>query len=248
MTTYIQVPDNLKDKSIKIVSTKYCSDEANVVQENILNRKVAALEKTIEDLTAELNQLSSTTQQYINANVIATNNQLVQADSADTNKQLAVTGNNNAESEIMTWADGSKTKDYRYVLATGNSSDTYMTHIEYVVPSNSELLTRFGIRKITRNAIDYSCVQTTITFSNGKTLTINGIMSDTYGGPFISYNEMPYHIGYFGQIWNNSFDSTVSSFTILTINTYSNNQEEDWILLQLENSKLTFWKRHWIYD
>jgi len=61
MTTYIQVPDNLKDKSIKIVSTKYCSDEANVVQENILNRKVAALEKTIEDLTAELNQLSSTT-------------------------------------------------------------------------------------------------------------------------------------------------------------------------------------------
>ena len=69
-----------------------------------------------------------------------------------------LTGNNNAESEIMTWADGSKTKDYRYVLATGNSSDTYMTHIEYVVPSNSELLTRFGIRKITRNAIDYSCV------------------------------------------------------------------------------------------
>lgn len=247
MTTYIQVPDNLYDKSIKIVSTKYQSDEFNDDTRTIvLKSKLSAMQQTIEELRTELNNLSATTQQYVNASTIASNNNVVQTTNSDTDQELALIGDD-AESEVKTWANGEKTKDYRYMLVN-NEDDTYMSPFEYIVPSDSELATRFFIQRIKRIAIDSTCILTIITFSNGKILTINGLLSNEYGGPFITYNEMSYHIGYQSQIWNNTFENTVSAITSLTINTYVDGAEEDWILLELENGKLTFWKRHWIRD
>ena len=247
MTTYIQVPNNLYDKSLKIVSTKFQSDEFNDDTRTIvLKSTLSAMQQTIEELKTELNNLSATTHQYVNASAIASNNNVVQLTNSGNNQELALIGDD-AESEVKTWASGEKTKDYRYVLAN-NEDDTYMSSFEYVVPADSELATRFFIQKIARTAIDKTCIQTIITFSNGKVLTINGIASEEYGGPFISYNEMSYHIGYNSQIWNNTFGNTVSALTSVTINTYVDGKDNDWILLNLDNGKLTFWKRHWIRD
>lgn len=212
--------------------------------------RIDSLLQTLQNLTDQLNALSDTVQEYVNNDVVTLNNndETEKSYTVDMTTITSVENTENDEPTVKVWPNGEKTEELRKILFNDDNI-SYSDPFTYVIPENHELLTEYGISKIQRQFIDEDNIQTTVTFSNENKLVINGIRTDNHGGTFIKYKKVPYSFGYFSQLWTNDFTNVVNAETIININTYYDDMtEKTWIILVLNNGKLTFIKRHFLKD